>query len=214
MFLEKFGQFCFSRIRTSFFYTILIVPFFLAGGYLMIQYSTLQELEHRFLDTSQKEKFAMMRKTRKERFIERYRNSDPFFLDKQIESLSFLQKERLKIESLIHHPALVNKPGWQERLGWISGPNNRLAFIEENIRISSKIKETDEKQRYPVQLDESDLEKLFASVEDIPIGAHQSVDKSPQLIIRNCTIKKIPNLFSEVFEVDMELLKREWTEHE
>lgn len=213
MFLERCGIFCFSKIRPALFYLALLIPFFLVVGYLLKENGSLEEMENRFMEAVVKEKPAIARKTRKDRFIKRHANSDPFYLDKQIESFTFLECERLKIESLINHPAIANKRSLQQRLDFIQSPDNRLSFTEENIHTSPKIKETEEKQRHPVQMDENDLQKLFTCIEDIPLGTNDPVHRTPQLIVSDCKIKKIETpLHSEAFEVQMELLKREWIE--
>lgn len=212
MFLEAFGKICFSQLRPIFFYSFLLIPFILSGSYLLRRHAFQEQLEVRFADAAKKGKLAIARKMRKENFMKRYSNADPFFLDKHIESLSFLQDERSRISSLIHHPALSNKRMLQERLEFLTSDANHLAFTEENIRISSKIKETDEKQRHPVQMSENDLHKLLASIEDIAVGENEPIAKMPQLLIRDLGLKKIENPGAcEVVEVEMELLKREWT---
>jgi hypothetical protein len=209
MFLELCGKLCFSHIRPAFFYCLLLIPFFLAGTILLSRYTALQQQEARFADAARKGKGALERKIRKERFIERYASPDPFFLDNQIESLVFLEKEISKIKAVIHHPALSNKRYLQERLMFLE--SNAIAFTEENIRTASRIKETEEKQRCPVEMDEGDLQTLLARIEDIPVGGAQPVSKMPQLIIRDLSMKKreTPQRL-ENYEVEMELLKREW----
>jgi len=211
MFLDFFGKLCFSHVRPPFFYAILLIPFLCSGGYLLNRHAYLEGLASQFLETARKGKSALERKTRKERFIMRYSKADPYFLDKQIEALSFLQKEQGAIESMVHHPALSNKKTLQERLEFLKSKENRLSFVEENIRTSPKVKETEEKQRHPVQMDETDLQKLLALIEDIPIGLNAPQPNMPQLLVRDIKIKKTENpLHSEVYEVEMELLKREW----
>jgi hypothetical protein len=122
-----------------------------------------------------------------------------------------LQKELSAIQAMIDHPALSNKGILQERKAFLESETNRLAFTEENIRSTTKIKETEEKQRRPIQLDEQDLHRLLSSIEDISVGQFDPIPKMPQLLIRDMKIKKIENPFhSEVYEVEMELLKREW----
>jgi hypothetical protein len=212
MFLESFGKLCFSQIRPLFFYSFLLIPFLFSGSYLLRRHSFQQQLEIRFRDAAKKGKLAIARKMRKDNFLKRYSNADPFFLDKHIESLSFLQDERAAISSMIQHPALSNKRKLQERLDFLESGRNRLAFTEENIRTSFKIKETDEKQRHPVQMSENDLHKLLASIEDVAVGDNEPIAKMPQLLIRDLLITKIENPGAcEVVEVEMELLKREWT---
>lgn len=212
MFLESCGKVAFSRIRSSFFYFLLLLPILLIGGYLFTQLANLQILEDRFADAAKKGKTAVERKMRAEHFIKRYSNADPYFLDRQIESLSFLQKEREQIESLLNHPALSQKQTLQDRLRFLAGDRNRLTFAEENIRSSPQIKETEEKQRHPVQMDGSDLARLCALIEDIPVGSFRPLPRMPQLLFLDFRMKKIQTPFhSEIYELEAELLKREWT---
>ncbi len=212
MFLELSGKLFFSKLRPAIFYAFLLIPFFFTGSYLFQLRSSQQELESRFREAMNQGKAAYDRKTRKERFVNRYSNSDPFFLDKHIESRLFLNNERNQIESMINHPALLNKKVLSERLEFLRSGKNRIAFIEENIRTSGRLKETEEKQRHPVQIDEGDLQNLLSAIEDIPVGPYEPLPQTPQLLVREMKIRKVENpLRSEVYELEMELLKREWT---
>ncbi len=211
MFLESCGKLVFSRIRPSFFYSLLLLPVLLTGGYLFTQHANLLSLEDRFADAAKKGKISIERKLRAEHFVKWYSNADPYFLDRQIESLSFLLKERRQIHSLLNHPAVSQKETLQERLRFLAGGQNRLAFAEETIRSSSQIKETEEKQRHPVQVDESDLAHLCALIEDVSIGSFDPLPQMPQLLFLDFKIKKIQTPFhSEIYELESELLKREW----
>lgn len=215
MFLEFCGKLCFSQIRPVFFYSFLLIPFVLSGSYLLSRHSYQLQLEARFADAAKKGKIAIERKMRKEKFIKRYSEADPFFIDKQIESLSFLGKERLGLQSLLQHPGLAKTRHFQERLDFLESERNHLVFTEENIRTTTRIKETEEKGRHSVQMDENDLYRLLATIEDIPLGQYEPISKMPQLFVRDMKMKKIETpLQSEVIEVEMELLKREWVVHE
>jgi hypothetical protein len=211
MFLERLGKFCIAQMRPAFFYSLLAGPFLLVFSYLLMENEALSHLEDQFKSSSKKAKIAIERKAKKEKFLKRYSASDPYFLDTHIESLSFLQKEKDQINALVQHPALKFRQQLLDRLSFLSGPDNKLSFTEENIHISSQIKETDEKQRRSVQVDGSDLQKLLSLIEDLPIGSHLPQSKSPQLIIKDFKLQRKQNpLYSEVFEIEMELLKREW----
>lgn len=207
MFLEHCGQFCFKKIRPSIFFSSLLVPIICATFYLFFQILELQELENRFIYSTKKGKSAIEKKRNKEQFLRRYSSYTPYFINQYIESLNFLDKEKQELITLLNHPAVLNKKILKERLSFLSGETNRLLFAEEKVRSSTKIKETEEKQRHPVQVDEKDLEKLLSLIEDVssePLN-------SPQLIIRNFQLKKKEtSLRNEIFEVEMELLKREW----
>lgn len=209
LFLEKCGQFFFSRMRPAFFFALTVFPILAAALFIFLEKSKLQELEERFATAARKEKIAFERKARKERFIQRYSHSDPYFLDQQIESFPLLEAEKERLTAMLHHPAFPESQTLEARLRFLN--SNRFAFAEENIRTSSQMKEIDEKQRYPVQMDENDLQKILSLVEDVPIGPYLPSNKSPQILIKELKIKKKETpLQTQVFEVDMELLKREF----
>lgn len=208
-FFEACGQFFFSRMRPAFFFALTVFPLLVAALFIFFEKTNFQELEERFTAAARKEKIALERKARKERFLERYSQADPYFLDQQIESFPLLQAEKEKLESLLHHPAFPESEALKERLRFLS--NNGLAFTEGNIRTSAQMKEVDEKQRHPVQMDEKDLQKILSLLEDVPVESHLPSNKGPQILIKELRIKKQETpLHMQVVEVDMDLLQREF----
>ncbi len=211
MFLERWGKQLFTKISLPLFYILMLSPLLFTAALIYMEKSAFQELEDRFSAAVRKGKLAMERKAKKERFLHRYSHPDPYFLDQEIESLVFLRKEKERLQSLLHHPALPRKEPIQERLSYLAGSDNRLSFIEENIRSSNRIKETEERQRHPVQLDEEDLQRLLSLIEDLPIGSFSPLKQSPQLLIRDLKLKKLTTpLLTSVFEMELDLLKREF----
>lgn len=209
MFLEKCGKIFFTQMRPFVFFSLLILPLAIGSIYLCFQEVRLQQLENSFSSTAPKGKNTIEKKLRKEKFLQRYAGFTPYFINEKIESLEFLSKEKTELKKLIEHPAISNKKIFKDRLTWISGEENRLTFSEENIRSSKKMKETDEKQRHPIQIDENDLQNLLCLVEDLSNNNFST----PQLIIRNFHLKRRETpLLGQVFELEMELLKREWHE--
>ncbi len=211
MLLEECGKLLFFKIRPVFFFAMIAMPFILAGFFLSREASRLQTLKERFAAAARKEQLAMERKHRKERFIHRYSHTNPYFLDQVIESLPLLQAEREKIDSLLNHPAFPESTPLKERLSFIR--ENRLAFREEKIETSKEMKEIQEVQQHPVQMDETDLKQILALVEDIPIEGNFPKTNAPQLLIKDFRLKKLETpLYTEVFEVEMDLIKREFFE--
>lgn len=212
MFLELIGKFCFHRLRPSFFYALIFFPTLLILIYLFFQSLELFELEENFNHSLEKGRSALQKKRSQDRFIERYNHADPYFLDQQIESLPLLQNECSEIRSLIKHPAIARRDFLEERLEFLLGRENRIRFNEQNIRTSQNIKETEEKQRYPVQVDEEDLKRILCLVEDISIESYHPAENQPQLLIQNFRLhRQTTSLATEVFTLDMTLLKREFT---
>jgi hypothetical protein len=208
-FFEKCGQIFFSRIHPVFFFTLTVLPILIASLFIFVEKGNLYELEDRFATAARKEKVAFERKSRKERFLQRYSHADPYFLDQQIETMALLQTEKEKLESLLRHPAFPESAVIKERLRFLS--DNRLAFTEENIRTSAQMKEVEEKQRRPVEMDERDLQKILSLLEDVPIGPYLPSQTSPQILIQELRLKKQKtSLQTESWEANMNLLKREF----
>ncbi len=207
MFLERCGQ----MLSRPFFYLLVLAPWVFVLCIFFLQRAQTEEMEARFGQATLHGKGALERKLRKEKFLSQFGNADPYFLDRSIESMVFLAREKEQLEFLLNHPALPQKEAVQARLSFLSGSENRLSFREENVRTSSHIKETEEKQRHPVQLDASDLEMLLSRIEHRSIGNHEPLDKTPQLLVRDLKLKRITTpLQTEVFELELELLNREF----
>lgn len=207
---EKLGRIFFMQMRPLFFFVLCAIPLIIAALFLYSQHAKLEELETRFAAAARKEKLALERKARKETFLERYSHADPYFLDQKIESFLLLESERARLDSLMHHSAFPESPSIQERLEFLN--KNRFRFTEENIVASTDIKEVDEKQRHPVQMDETDLKKILSLIEDLPIDSALPSNDSPQILIKEFRLKKKQtSLQTEIFEVEMDLLKREFT---
>lgn len=211
MSFEKIGKFFFSKMRPLFFFALVVFPVGAASLFLFLENSNLEELEARFMNAARNEKIASAKKVRKERFLRQHSHANPYFLDQQIESLPLLEEERKQLESLCRHPAFPNHQSLKERLNFLN--ENRLVFAEENIRTSPKIKETGEKQKHPVQMDEKDLQKVLALIEHVSIGSYRPSTDSPQIVIKDFRLKKQQTpLQTDIFEVDMDLLTREFTQ--
>jgi hypothetical protein len=211
MFFEWCGRFFFSRMRPFFLLFFSLAPILAATLFLFVKNMQIDALEERFEMAARKEKLAFERRQKKEKFLQQYADSDPYFVNRQIESLSFLQKEKSLLESLLYHPASIDKQPLQERLLFIESGENKLSFVEENIRSSKEIKETEEKQRHPVQMEEEDLQRILSLLENVAIGSYLPTVQNPQILIRDFRMKKIKNpMQTESFEVEMELLKREF----
>lgn len=206
MFLKKCGLLFFSKMRPPFFFSLILFPIIGAAFFLFSSSSNVVSLEERFQNSRRKEKLALERKMRKEKFLDRYSNPDPYFLDQEIESFSFLEKEKRRLLSLQNHPAYPQSIHIEERLKFLN--ENKLVFVEDKISNTSNINETEERARFAVQMDENDLKDLLFLIEDLASNSHSH---RPQLLIKDFRLKKIETpLATEVFEVKMDLIKREF----
>lgn len=211
MLLERIGKFCFSKNRSLSFYLIITFPILLGFCSLFIQYTKWKDLEERFDNACKKGKTALVKKGIKERFIQRYTDANPYFLENEIESLTFLSPEINELKNLIQHPALADKRILEERLHFLTKGANQFSFTEDAIRSSPSIKEIEEKQRHPVQMNGEDLKKLLSLMEDVPIDEYPLINHRPQIVITDFRLeKKQTPLKTNVFEVEMQFIKREF----
>lgn len=212
MFLERLGQIFFLKMRPLFFYLLVSIPLILTGIYILQIRLEVQSLEDQYESTLLKAYKSLDTRSRKERFLNRYAGSEPYFLDQAIESVVLLAKEIDLLKSYQNHPAIADKNLIENRLAYLTEGKNRISFIEESIRTGSLYKETDEKMKKAVEMDEADVKKILSIIENVPIGPFEPNTKSPQLIISNFHLKKKKSpLNQQNFEVKLDLLKREFT---
>jgi hypothetical protein len=207
MFLENTGRLLFKHLRMSLFFAMLATLPLCTGIFLFFQHQSVNRLQEALLATNLRAKTAFEKKDRKERFLKRHADPDPLFLEKQLQSLSFLGQEKVRLKTLWGHPALVNKHLAGKRMGFLNSGENQLLFQEEQIQISNPYKEFIEKQKRPVEMDAEDLNHVLALIEEPII----TLDHRPQLIITDFSLhRKQTSLQNEVLEVNFDLLKREF----
>ncbi len=138
------------------------------------------------------------------------KNPDPHYLDKHVETLTFLLPEIKKLETLqMENPEdeQVNR-----RLQFLKEGGNRLIFSEEQIRSNERFTEVEEKQQHPVEMNEEDLKKLLCLIEGITIWPYGPKEGRPQFIIKDFRLnRKELSSQEKVYVVSMQLIKRENT---
>lgn len=138
------------------------------------------------------------------------KNPDPHYLDKHIETLTFLLPELKKLETFSSENANEQT---LKRLQFLKEGGNRLVFSEEQIRSNDLFREVEEKQQHPVEMNEEDLKKLLCLIEGVTIWPYGPKEGRPQLIIKDFRLsKKEISSQEKVFVVSMELINRETNE--
>lgn len=138
-----------------------------------------------------------------EAFLSKMKNADHFYIDKNIETLLFLEPEIARLE-------IQTDPAMKKRLEFLKGNGNKLLFAEEEIRKGDLFQEVEERPQHAVEMNADDLKKLLCLVEGIPIPPFSPLSDAPQLLIKKFElIKKPVSAEQEVYVVNMHLIKRE-----
>jgi len=141
----------------------------------------------------------------KSSFIENYKNTTPYFINKALESLSFKNKEKKELKKILKQPSFDSLKKLKNRLTFLE-TENKLFFKRQEIYSNAFIKETEEKQSYEVELDKEDIEKILSIIENVQIS-NNSETRMPQLIIKDFLLEKT-NRGS--FLLKMNLIQREF----
>lgn len=133
-----------------------------------------------------------------------YKETDQFYLENQLESLSFLKKERASLERLFKNQIFTGNESAERRFSFICSSANRLEWLQTAAQTFDGIQETEVHLSHPVEVDASDLREILNRIESHRKG-------SPQLVVTNFKLsKKAQANGNEVFELNLKLLKREF----
>lgn len=140
-----------------------------------------------------------------------YRNADHFYIDKQLETLDFLEPELESLKKTVENPHFIEDEPTKKRLSFLTGKQNHLTFSESNVQSTPYFQEVTETLLHPVEINLLDLQKILTAVEGRELGPFKSSEGRPQLLILDFKLEK-KNIREEnqVFELNMKLLKREY----
>jgi hypothetical protein len=189
---------------------ITLLPLVLLSYHFMQKEKFLQE-GHTRLETLIRgaKKTAMLRKKQAGQ-IRQYAQADPLYVEKQIESYTPLQVQIDTLSSLIANEALQGCFYWQNRLAALIGDKNLIKFHPEEKKVVKNIQEVVLKLMMPVEVGNADVRRLLSKIEGVKIGSYLPPAGRPDLLVKKITLKRKPvGNESQVFELDMELIKRE-----
>ena len=195
-----------------FFYCLLaigILPSFFIALHFTSKYKALGNLSIKLELVQKRAKISSDKKSKEAHLLMQMQGADPYYLDKYVESLNFLDPEIKKWQRLASSekiPLAIEK-----RLEFLRSDNNRLLFAEGEIESEGMFREIEEKQKHPVEVNEDDLKKILSALEGVKISPYSAPEKHPQFVIKQFElIKKMhPDIKEKVFVLSMQLLKRE-----
>lgn len=188
-----------------------LVPIFFVIANFIAKMNALEELQS---NMEHIEQLAFMREKKQSLNMivkETYKQADHFYIDKHLETLSFLEPEIETLQKLINNKYFAGDETVKSRLEFLTGPSNDMLFSEGNVQAYPFFQETIDTLARPVEINLEDLKHILALIEGVPIGTYKPGPKRPQLIILDFKLDKkeaTPN--NDVFLLNMKILKREF----
>lgn len=133
-----------------------------------------------------------------------FAKADPSYLEHQLEGLCFLQNEKEALEKIMKKGSFPGGPAVEQRYHFLTAGDNRLRFEANALAAKEKIEQSVESLAHPVEIDGGDLKKILSLIEEKQAG-------QPQLILTDFKLhKKNTANNNEVYELDLQILKREF----
>ena len=201
----------YSNLLLGILLVVAPLPFFVALAHFFSGMQTLIELEGELYRVHAKMDSNLALENKEAAILSALKNPDSHYLDKYVETLTFLLPEMKKLEAFQReHP---EDEQISKRLFSLKATQNRLTFSEEQIRTNALFREVEEKQQHPIEMNEEDLKKLLCLIEGVTIWPYGPKEGRPLFIIKDFTLCK-KELFAKekIFVVSMQLIKREAVE--
>lgn len=139
-----------------------------------------------------------------------YRDADHFYIDKQLETLSFLENEIESLQKVSSNKNFPDDENIKKRLEFLTN-NNNMVFTEGVVQSNPLFQETTETLVHPVEVNVKDIRAILAKIEGTHIGQESPGSNRPQLIILDFKLeKKHMTDKNEIFNLNLKLLKREF----
>ena len=189
-------------------FSLCLIPTLLSLWILQIKKQDLkmtqikvEELHKKAIEIGRKNKIN-------EAIFSQIKESDPKYLQKELETLPLLESEFKRLETiLVHHK---ENPTLNQRLTFLKSRQNQFTFKEVQRRTGEDFQEVELTLDHSVEVDDEDLKKTLASLEGIPLSSYPTKQGRPQILIREFDLtKEINNLGEEIFLIQCNLLKRE-----
>lgn len=188
-----------------------LLPFILVAMHFFSQLNSVSEMHTTIQDMQQ---LALIREKKQSVNMavrNHYRDADHFYIDKHLETLTFLEPEIDSAQKLINNKNFPGDDAVKKRLEFLTGPANTMSFSEGVVQSSPQMQEVVETLVHPVEVNASDVQKILARIEGVDVGSHKSGPNRPQLIILDFKLdRKSVSEKNDVFQLNLKLLKREF----
>ena len=144
---------------------------------------------------------------RNRQILMRFRNKDPLFLHRRLESLPLLSTETSILRSRLARSALPDDVQLEKRLHTLNSENS-FCFVESSTDISTNCKETLENQNKAVELSTQDLIDVL-TILDTPDEKEDPL--KPHLIISEARLERKKGFFQETWGLMLKVIRREYS---
>lgn len=139
----------------------------------------------------------------KERFLEKYKKANHFYVEEVLETLPLLKEEgkilqAMNQEELFHLGGLVKRR--EEKLS-----ANKMKFAENKRSEGNGLIETEGALLNKVEVDGEDLKEILSLIEGVYVGSFAPREEAPQLIIKRFSLENKKGTAL----LDLEIIKRE-----
>lgn len=194
-------------------YTIIlgVLPILFALGLLWSESLTIDQLRMQIQSVESNGSSYKRRQSVNLAVIDHFRDADHFYIDKYLETLTFLEPEIEAIQKIINNKNFPGDPQIKKRYDFLTGSSNSIVFTEGVVQSYPLYQETTETMTHPIEVNVADIKKILARVEGTEIGSYKPGPNRPQLMILDFKIeKKKQENQNEIFNLNMKLLKREY----
>jgi hypothetical protein len=140
-----------------------------------------------------------------------YRDADHFYIDKNLETLTFLEPEIESMKRLLDNPNYPDDDLIKKRIEHLTGPANSMILTEGVVQSTPLFQEVVETLVHPVEINAQDLQTILCRIEGLSLGNCTPPPNRPQLIITDFKLeKKIVSENNEVYQLNLKILKREF----
>jgi hypothetical protein len=193
-------------------YIILLgaVPFLLLIFNFMSNLNAIAAIENQISNVHDTAQTKEMKQAINNAVRNNFRDADHFYIDKQIETLVFLEPEIESLQKVISNKNFPDDENIKKRLEFLTG-NNNMVFTEGVVQSNPYFQETTETLVHPVEVNVKDVTAILSKVEGTEMGKEAPGPSRPQLVILDFKLdKKHVTEKNDVFVLNLKLLKREF----
>ncbi len=183
--------------------------------FVVLNFASKMDLEWEFEQKMQEAKELAQIKEKKQQagltLRKQYQDVDHFYINKHIETLTFLQPEIESLQKILDHTSFLLDDRIKKRYTYLSGRDNCLRFSQSGVVPCGFFQETLETSQAPVEVNMDDVKNILAKIEGKTIGPYAPALDRPLLLITDFKLEKRKTQNDgEIYTLNMKLLNREF----